>query len=97
LSAPSSVCTAKARAPMRARSSGMAGAQLRAPEESSRRFWAVAVGVMIEGHAMGDRQRICAARCCACSGDQATTPPGTDSPGCAWLTTATSPTGETSS
>src|SRR3954452_18284224 len=26
---------------------------LRAPEESSRRFWAVAVGVMIEGHAMG--------------------------------------------
>src|SRR3954469_2747102 len=26
---------------------------LRAPEESSRRFWAIAVGVMIEGHAMG--------------------------------------------
>ena len=26
---------------------------LRDPEESSRRFWAVAIGVMVEGHAMG--------------------------------------------
>src|SRR3954451_990492 len=26
---------------------------LRAPEESSRRFWAVAIGVMVEGYAMG--------------------------------------------
>jgi hypothetical protein len=26
---------------------------LRAPDESSRRFWAVAIGVILEGYAMG--------------------------------------------
>lgn len=34
---------------------------LRAPDESSRRFWAVAIGVILEGHAMGrSAEELCA-------------------------------------
>src|SRR6478752_1329001 len=51
---------------------------LRAPEESSRRFWAVAVGVMIEGHAMGRSAEDLCAEMLRVLGDQATPPPGTD-------------------
>jgi hypothetical protein len=51
---------------------------LRAPEVSSRRFWAIAVGVMIEGHAMGRSAEDLCAEMLRVLGDQATTPPGTD-------------------
>src|SRR6476619_8262162 len=51
---------------------------LRAPEESSRRFWAIAVGVMIEGHAMGRSAEVLCAEMLRVLGDQATPPPGTD-------------------
>ncbi|MEW6318438.1 MAG: TetR/AcrR family transcriptional regulator C-terminal domain-containing protein, partial [Pseudomonadota bacterium] len=34
---------------------------LRAPDESSRRFWAVAIGVILEGYAMGrSPEQLCA-------------------------------------
>ena len=52
---------------------------LRAPEESSRRFWAVAIGVMVEGHAMGRSAEDLCSEMLRVLGDQATTPPGTDS------------------
>ena len=45
---------------------------LRAPEESSRRFWAVAVGVMIEGHAMGRSAEDLCSEMLRVLGDQAT-------------------------
>ena len=46
---------------------------LRAPEVSSRRFWAIAVGVMIEGHAMGRSAEDLCAEMLRVLGDQATT------------------------
>jgi AcrR family transcriptional regulator len=66
---------------------------LRAPEESSRRFWAIAVGVMIEGHAMGRSAEDLCAEMLRVLGDQATTHLGPTTPGCAWWMTPTSPTG----
>ena len=41
----------------------------------------------------GDRQRICAARCCVCWAIRPRHRPAPTAPGCAWLTIATSPTG----
>src|SRR5262245_29109569 len=52
---------------------------LRAPEESSRRFWAVAIGVMVEGHAMGRSAEELCREMLRVLGDQATTPPGVES------------------
>jgi hypothetical protein len=52
---------------------------LRAPEESSRRFWAVAIGVMVEGHAMGRSAEDLCTELLRVLGDQATTPTGADS------------------
>jgi len=52
---------------------------LRAPEESSRRFWAVAIGVMVEGHAMGRPAEDLCTELLRVLGDQATTPTGADS------------------
>ena len=66
---------------------------LRAPEESSRRFWAVAIGVMVEGHAMGRSAEDLCARCCACWATRPRRRLQPTTPGCAWWTTATSPTG----
>ena len=51
---------------------------LRAPEESSRRFWAVAIGVMIEGHAMGRSAQDLCREMLRVLGDQATPPPVAD-------------------
>src|SRR5207244_1863188 len=51
----------------------------RAPEESSRRFWAGAVGVMIEGHAMGRSAEDLCSEMLRVLGDQATTPTGPES------------------
>ena len=51
---------------------------LRAPEESSRRFWAVAIGVMVEGHAMGRSAEDLCSEMLRVLGDQATPPPAAD-------------------
>ena len=48
---------------------------LRAPEESSRRFWAVAIGVMVEGHAMGRSAEDLCSEMLRVLGDQARTSP----------------------
>jgi len=52
---------------------------LRAPEESSRRFWAVAIGVMVEGYAMGRSAEDLCSEMLRVLGDQATPPTGADS------------------
>jgi len=52
---------------------------LRAPEESSRRFWAVAIGVMVEGHAMGRSAEDLCSEMLRVLGDQARTTTGADS------------------
>jgi AcrR family transcriptional regulator len=52
---------------------------LRAPEESSRRFWAVAIGVMVEGQALGRSAEDLCSEMLRVLGDQATTPSGADS------------------
>jgi AcrR family transcriptional regulator len=44
---------------------------LRAPDESSRRFWAVAIGVILEGHAMGRAPEALCAEMLRVLGDQA--------------------------
>jgi hypothetical protein len=46
---------------------------LRDPDVSSRRFWAVAVGVMVEGHAMGRSADEMCSEMLRVLGDQATT------------------------
>jgi hypothetical protein len=46
---------------------------LRDPDVSSRRFWAVAIGVMVEGHAMGRSAEEMCAEMLRVLGDQATT------------------------
>src|SRR3979490_1809203 len=46
---------------------------LRDPDASSRRFWALAIGVMVEGHAMGRSSEEMAAEMLRVLGDQATT------------------------
>src|SRR4029078_7836064 len=48
---------------------------LRGPEKSSRRFWAFAFGVMIEGHAMGRSAEDLCSEMLRVLGDQATPPP----------------------
>ncbi len=52
-SAPSSACTPKARAPMRARSNGTAGAPCARPTRARGGSGRVAIGVIVEGYAMG--------------------------------------------
>jgi AcrR family transcriptional regulator len=52
---------------------------LRAPEESSRRFWAVAIGVMVEGYAMGRSAEDLCSEMLRVLGDQATPPTGANS------------------
>ncbi|MGY8705469.1 TetR/AcrR family transcriptional regulator C-terminal domain-containing protein [Bradyrhizobium sp. 18BD] len=44
---------------------------LRAPDESSRRFWAVAIGVILEGHAMGRSPEALCAEMLRVLGEQA--------------------------
>src|SRR6478736_1929209 len=51
---------------------------LRDPDASSRRFWAVAVGVMVEGHAMGRSADEMCSEMLRVLGDQATTKPADD-------------------
>jgi AcrR family transcriptional regulator len=51
---------------------------LRAPEESSRRFWAVAIGVMVEGYAMGRPAEDLCSELLRVLGDQAKAPPEAD-------------------
>ena len=51
---------------------------LRAPEESSRRFWAVAIGVMVEGYAMGRSAEDLCRELLRVLGDQAKAPPNAD-------------------
>jgi hypothetical protein len=51
---------------------------LRDPDVSSRRFWAVAVGVMVEGHAMGRSADEMCSEMLRVLGDQATTKPADD-------------------
>jgi AcrR family transcriptional regulator len=46
---------------------------LRDPDASSRRFWALAIGVMVEGHAMGRSAQEMCAEMLRVLGDQATT------------------------
>jgi AcrR family transcriptional regulator len=48
---------------------------LRDPDASSRRFWALAIGVMVEGFAMGRSSEQMAAEMLRVLGDQATTKP----------------------
>ena len=77
---------------MPARSSGMAGKHLRDPDASSRRFWALAIGVMVEGHAMGRSAEEMCAEMLRVLGDQATTTTGERQyAGCVWSATATHP------
>ena len=52
---------------------------LRDPDVSSRRFWAVAVGVMVEGHAMGRSADEMCSEMLRVLGDQATTRTADDS------------------
>src|SRR5262245_2031492 len=52
---------------------------LRVPDESSRRFWAVAIGVIVEGYAMGRSPEELCREMLRVLGDQATTPPGVES------------------
>jgi AcrR family transcriptional regulator len=49
---------------------------LRDPDASSRRFWALAVGVMVEGYAMGRSAEDLSGEMLRVLGDQATTPAG---------------------
>jgi hypothetical protein len=51
---------------------------LRDPDVSSRRFWAVAVGVMVEGHAMGRSAEDMCNEMLRILGDQATTTSAAD-------------------
>jgi AcrR family transcriptional regulator len=51
---------------------------LRAPEESSRRFWAVAIGVMVEGYAMGRSAEDLCSELLRVLGDQAKVSPAAD-------------------
>src|SRR5215475_14145389 len=51
---------------------------LRAPDESSRRFWAVAVGVILEGYAMGRSPEELCAEMLRVLGNQARTPSASD-------------------
>lgn len=46
---------------------------LRAPEESSRRFWAIAIGVIVEGFAMGRASEEMCRELLRALGEQATT------------------------
>jgi hypothetical protein len=48
---------------------------LRDPDASSRRFWALAIGVMVEGYAMGRSAEELAGEMLRVLGDQATTKP----------------------
>ena len=51
----------------------------RDPDASSRRFWAVAIGVMVEGHAMGRSAEELCSEMLRVLGEQATTKPASDS------------------
>src|SRR6201995_252632 len=51
---------------------------LRAPDESSRRFWAIAVGVIVEGYAMGRAAEEMCGELLRALGEQATSTPAED-------------------
>jgi len=51
---------------------------LRDPDASSRRFWAVAIGVMVEGHAMGRSAEEMCGEMLRVLGDQATAKPASE-------------------
>jgi len=51
---------------------------LRDPDASSRRFWAVAIGVMVEGYAMGRSAEVLCGEMLRVLGEQATFKPGGD-------------------
>jgi hypothetical protein len=51
---------------------------LRDPDATSRRFWALAIGVMVEGHAMGRSPDDLSAEMLRVLGDQATVPSAAD-------------------
>ena len=72
---------------------------LRAPEESSRRFWAVAIGVIVEGYAMGRAAEDMCAELLRALGEQATAKSVSDSARLRLVgnPTSASPEGETSS
>jgi hypothetical protein len=70
---------------------------LRAPEESSRRFWAVAIGVMVEGYAMGRSAEDLCTELLRVLGDQATAPTGADSARLRLVDDGDKPDGERSS
>ncbi len=52
---------------------------LRDPDATSRRFWAVAIGVMVEGYAMGRSPDELCSEMLRVLGEQATTKPAGDS------------------
>jgi AcrR family transcriptional regulator len=54
---------------------------LRAPEESSRRFWAIAIGVIVEGFAMGRAAEEMCRELLRALGEQATATPASGSDG----------------
>jgi AcrR family transcriptional regulator len=75
---------------------------LRDPDATSRRFWAVAIGVMVEGYAMGRSPDELCGEMLRVLGEQATAKPGGDSArvrlvGERGLSVSASPEGETSS
>jgi AcrR family transcriptional regulator len=70
---------------------------LRDPDASSRRFWAVAIGVMVEGYAMGRSAEEMCSEMLRVLGDQATAPSGADSARLRLVGDRDRPDGETSS
>jgi AcrR family transcriptional regulator len=70
---------------------------LRAPEESSRRFWAVAIGVMVEGYAMGRPAEDLCSELLRVLGDQAKAPPEADNARLRLVDDNKKPDGESSS
>jgi AcrR family transcriptional regulator len=70
---------------------------LRDPDASSRRFWAVAIGVMVEGYAMGRSAEQMCSEMLRVLGDQATASPGADSTRLRLVGDRDRPDGETAS
>ena len=70
---------------------------LRAPEESARRFWAVAIGVMVEGYAMGRSAEDLCSELLRVLGDQAKVSPAVDNARLRLVDDNEKPDGESSS